>query len=215
MRPPRRRRGAITRKSAILVAAKCAPILGTDFVQDDNSWLPPNFKITLIGRKKVLAPVMNYSKAFDLKSYIAPPTGFPGWPRADAVKWQLRKVNVLNLEWLTALGAYCYSDRVFYQDTETNILVPLESYDRNGKFWKVVWYAWTPINFRGQNTVIQIASIAAVQAVDFQNNHTTATVETPTTIDDDGAGSGQGGVPAEYLDMASMTAPGSLARIMK
>ena len=78
-----------------------------------------------------------------------------------------------------------------------------------------VWYAWTPINFRGQNTVIQIASIAAVQAVDFQNNHTTATVETPTTIDDDGAGSGQGGVPAEYLDMASMTAPGSLARIMK
>ena len=206
---------ALRRSLRLSSAAKCAPILGTDFVQDDNSWLPPNFKITLIGKKKVLAPVMDYSKAFDLKSYIAPPTAFPGWPRADFVKWQLRKVNVINLKWLTALGAYCYSDRVYYQDTETNILVPLESYDRNGKFWKVVWYAWTPINFRGQNTVIQLASIAAVQGVDFQNNHITATVETPTTIDDDGAGSGQGGVPAEYRDMATMTMPGSLSHIMK
>jgi len=206
---------ALRRSLRLSSAAKCAPILGTDFVQDDNSWLPPNFKITLIGKKKVLAPVMEYSKAFDLKSYIAPPTSFPGWPRADAVKWQLRTVNLLNLQWLTALGAYCYSQRVYYQDTETNILVPLESYDRNGKFWKVVWYAWTPINFRGQNTVVQIASIAAVQGVDFQNSHITATVETPTTIDEDGAGSGQGGVPAEYRDMGSMTAPGSLQRIMK
>jgi hypothetical protein len=34
-------------------------------------------------------------------------------------------------------------------------------------------------------------------------------------FDEDGAGSGQGGVPAEYRDMASMTAPGSLQRIMK
>jgi hypothetical protein len=177
--------------------------------------LPPNFKITLIGKKKVLVPIMDYSKAFNLKSYIAPPTSFPGWPRADAARWELRTVNVLNLKWLTVLGAYCYSDRVYYQDAETNILVPLESYDRSGKFWKVVWYAYAPIDFRGQKTMVQIASIAAVQAVDFQNSHITATVETPTTIDEDGAGSGQGSVPAEYRDMASMTQPGSLARIMK
>ena len=206
---------ALRRSLRLSSAAKCAPILGTDFVQDDNSWLPPNFKITFLGRKKLLVPIMDYSKAFNLKSYIAPPTAFPGWPRADTGKWELHNYNVLNLRWLTALGAYCYSDRVFYQDTETNLLAPLESYDRNGKFWKVVWEAFAPINFRGQNTIIQIASIAAVQAVDFQNSHITATVETPTTIDDDGAGSGQGGVPAEYRDMASMTQPGSLSRIMK
>lgn len=206
---------SLRRSLRLSTAAKCAPILGTDFVQDDNSWLPPNFKITLIARKKVLVPIMDYSKAFNLKSYIAPPTSFPGWPRSDAAKWEVRQVNVLNLKWLTILGAYCYSDRVYYQDAETNILVPLESYDRTGKFWKVVWYAFAPITFRGQKTMVQIASIAAVQAVDFQNSHITATVETPTTIDEDGAGSGQGGVPAEYRDVASMTQPGSLARIMK
>src|SRR5262249_34114122 len=146
---------ALRRSLRLSGAAKCAPILGTDFVQDDNSWLPPNFKITLLGRKKVLAPVMDYSKAFDLKSYIAPPTAFPGWPRADAVKWQLRKVNVLNYRWLIALGAYCYSNRD-YQDAETN-LAPYESYDVNGKYWKVVWFASAPTNFRGQNSIISIA----------------------------------------------------------
>jgi hypothetical protein len=51
--------------------------------------------------------------------------------------------------------------------------------------------------------------------VDFQNSHITATVESPTTIDEDGAGSGQGGVPAEYRDMGTMTMPGSLSHIMK
>ena len=206
---------SLRRSLRLSSAARCSPILGTDFIEDDNAWLPPDFKITLLGRKKVLAPVMDYSKAFNIKSYIPPPTDFPGWPRADASKWELRKVNIINLRWLEALGSYCYSDRVYYQDAETNILVPLESYDRNGKFWKVVWYAWTPINFRGQNTVIQLASIAAVQGVDFQNSHITATVEEPTTIDEDGAGSGHGGIPAQYRDMAEMTQPGSLARIMK
>jgi len=206
---------SLRRSLRLSSAARCAPILGTDFIEDDNAWLPPNFKITLLGRKKLLAPVLDYSKAFDLKSYMEPPTDFPGWPRADFTRWELRTYNVINLRWLTALGAYCYSDRVYYQDTETNLLVPLESYDRTGKFWKVVWYAWTPINFRGQTTFISIASIAAVQAVDFQNSHITATVETPTTIDEDGAGTGAGGVPAEYRDMAAMTTPGSLSRIMK
>ena len=206
---------SLRRSLRLSSAARCAPILGTDFIEDDNAWLPPNFKITLLGRKKLLAPIMDYSKAFDIKSYIPPPTDFPGWPRGDAGRWELRTYNVLNLRWLTALGAYCYSDRVYYQDAETNMLGPLESYDRNDKFWKVVWYAWTPINFRGQKTLIQIASIAAVQAVDFQNSHITATVESPTTIDEDGAGTGVGGVPAEYRDMATMTQPGSLARIMK
>ena len=32
----------------------------------------PNFKIKLLGRKKLLSPIMDYSKAFDLKSYIEP-----------------------------------------------------------------------------------------------------------------------------------------------
>jgi hypothetical protein len=206
---------SLRRSLRLSSAARCAPILGTDFVEDDNAWLPPNFRITLLGKKKLLAPIMDYDKAFKKDSYMQPPTGFPAWPRAGAVHWELRDYYLLNLEWLTNHGAYCYSQRVFYQDAEWLASVPLESYDRSGKFWKVLWEALTPINFRGQHTMIEIASIATVCGVDFQNSHITATVESPTTIDADGAGSDAGPVPAPYRDVADITTPGSLSRIMK
>jgi len=206
---------ALRRSLRLSSAARCAPILGTDFIQDDNSWLPPNFKITLLGKKKLLIPIQDPAKAFDRNSYIQPPTAFPGWPKYGTGKWELRDFNVLNLEWLTSLGAFCYSQRVFYQDTENWILPAEEAYDRNGKFWKLLLVVLTPIDFRGQHTMVQIASIAAVSSIDFQNSHITATAESPTTIDEDGAGTQAGPVPAQYKDMATMTKPSSLAQIMK
>jgi hypothetical protein len=206
---------ALRRSLRLSSAARCAPILGTDFVQDDNAWLPTNFKITLLGKKKLLAPIQYPDKAFDRNSYLQPPTPFPAWPKAGTGKWELRNFYLLNLEWNTALGAYCYSRRVFYQDAETWASTPLESYDRNGKFWKVVWVVSAPIDFRGQHTLVEIASIASVSGIDFQNSHITATAESPTTIDADGAGTQAGPVPAQYRDMAETTTPGSLARIMK
>jgi hypothetical protein len=109
---------SLRRSLRLSSAARCAPILGTDFVEDDNAWLPPNFKITLLGKKKLLEPVMDYDKAFKRDSYMQPPTGFPVWPKAGSVHWELRDFYLLNLEWLTSRGAYCYSQRVFYQDAE-------------------------------------------------------------------------------------------------
>jgi Protein of unknown function (DUF1329) len=206
---------SLRRSLRLSSAARCAPILGTDFVEDDNAWMPPNFKVSLLGKKKLLAPVMEYDKAFQKDSYLQPPTGFPGWPKHSAIRWELRNFYLLNLEWLTSLGTYCYSQRVFYMDTETNASTPLESYDRNGKFWKVVWIVGAPINFRGQHTLIEIASIAQVSGVDFQNSHITATIESPTTIDEDGAGSDAGPAPAQFWDVGDVTTPGSLSRIMK
>jgi hypothetical protein len=206
---------SLRRSLRLSSAARCAPILGTDFIEDDNAWLPPNFRITLLGKKRLLQPIMEYDKAFNRDSYFQPPTPFPVWPKAGAVHWELRDFYLLNLEWLTSHGAYCYSQRVFYMDTEWLASTPLESYDRSGRFWKVVWESFVPIKFRGQRTLIEIASIATVSGVDFQNSHITATVEAPTTIDEDGAGTDAGPVPAQYRDVADVTTPGSLSRIMK
>ncbi|GEM_PF-3732829 len=127
----------------------------------------------------------------------------------------MRDYWVLNLEWLKSHGAYCYSNRFFYEDAEWQPSVPLESYDRSGRFWKAVWEALTPINFRGQRTMIEIASIGMVSGVDFENSHITATVESPTTVDADGAGTIAGPVPAQYRDVSEITTPGSLDRIMR
>lgn len=62
-------------------AARCAPVLGTDFVEDDNGWMPTNFRITLLGKKKLLTPVMDYDKAFKLDSYMQPPPVSPDGPK--------------------------------------------------------------------------------------------------------------------------------------
>src|SRR5579875_1331932 len=206
---------SLRRSLRLSSAARCAPILGTDFVEDDNAWLPPNFKISLLGKKKLLAIIMDYDKAFDRSSYVQPPGTFPGWPKAGRGHWELRDVYVLNLQWLPSSGTYCYSQRVFYEDAETLISGLLESYDRNGRLWKFVWGIGTPINFRGQRTLIDLASAGNITAVDLQNSHITATVESPTTIDEDGAGSQAGPIPPQYRDMADTTTPGSLSRIMK
>ena len=107
---------------------------------------------------------MDYNKAFKLDSYMQPPATFPGWPKAGTGHWELRDFYLLNLEWLTSHGAYCYSQRVFYEDAEWQASEPLESYDRSGRFWKVLWEALAPINFRGQQTMIEIASIGTVSA---------------------------------------------------
>jgi hypothetical protein len=206
---------SLRRSLRLSSAARCAPILGTDFVEDDNAWMPTNFNITLLGKKKLLTPVMDYDKAFKQDSYMQPPATFPGWPKMGTGHWEVRDYWLINLEWLKSHGAYCYSNRVFYVDAEWHAAVPLESYDRSGRFWKVVWEALAPINFRGQRTMIEIASIGTVSGVDFQNSHITATVESPTTIDDDGAGTAAGPVPPMYRDVLEITTPGSLDRIMR
>jgi len=188
-------------------AARCAPILGTDFIEDDNAWLPTNFKFTYLGKKQLLTPITDHAKAFDHDSYLQPPASFPGWPKARITKWQLRDYYLIDFLWLKTLGSYCYSDRVVYIDADTWVSPLTEAYDKGGKFWKVLWIIQTPIDYLGQNTLISLASISAVMSVDFQNSHITATVETPTLTNDQ--------LKGEYADVQLMTSPGGLDRIMK
>ena len=60
---------SLRRSLRLSSAARCAPILGTDFIEDDNAWLPPNFRITLLGKKEI-APSR-------LWSMTKPSTGTP------------------------------------------------------------------------------------------------------------------------------------------
>ncbi len=198
---------SLRRSLRLSSAARCAPILGTDFVEDDNSWMPPNFKFTYLGEKKLLMPVTDYAKAFNRDSYVQPPGSFPGWPKSSITKWELRDQYVVDATWLTSLGSYCYSDRIFYIDAQTWVSEYFESYDKSGKLWKLVWDILTPIPYEGQTTLIAIASISAVMAIDFQNTHITATIESPTLTNDQ--------VPGDYADAAVVTSPGGLDRILR
>jgi hypothetical protein len=189
-------------------AARCAPILGTDFVQDDNDWLPANYEASLLGEKKVLIPIASPDKAYDPNSYVQPSGGFPGWMKPTTGKWELRDFYVLDMKWIRARGSFCYSHRIVYIDAETWARPTMgEFYDRDGKFWKSNWSTIVPIDFRGQHTLIMPPSICALIGMDFQNGHATQTLESPSAVDDT--------VPEEFKDIEDMTSPGMLANVMK
>jgi hypothetical protein len=202
---------SLRRSLRLSSAARCTPLLGTDYIADDGSWLPPNFAPTLLGEKKILTLVMDPKFAYDARSYAGggavPSGGFPGWPLAGTNHWELREDYVLDLLALPVLGNYCYSHRIGYIDKHTWITAQTgtEGYDRSSKLYKVLWTAQVPINYRGQITTY-VYSTGMSLAMDFQNSHVTWNNDTPVEIDNQ--------VPADHRDPVNAT-PAGLARVMK
>ncbi len=206
---------SLRRSLRLSSAAHCAPILGTDYVQDDNSWLPSNYHVAFLGEKKLLqiVPDPDPRKGYRMANWIGMVNDghwddFPGWPRAGsgAAHWMLRNFYVLDLTWLPSNGAYCFSHRIYYVDADTWMNVMNESYDRSGKLWKLLWNGFPPLNYRGQRTMIYGTSISTM-GIDFQNTHaSTAISESPTF---------EYQVPIQYRNMAVVTSPSGLAQIMQ
>ena len=204
---------SLRRSLRLSSAAKCAPTLGTDFIEDDNSWLPVNFKVELLGEKKLLVNVADSHLGFDPHSYIGGGTEqqgtFPGWGKPSIVKWQLRPVYILDLQWLPQLGSYCEPHRIFYVDKENWIAPYTEGYDNDNKFWKLLWLVRFPIHYRGDTTLLLDADSGAM-GYDFQNGHATVGV--------DGVNGGvtiDASVPTEYQNAELLATPSGLSHIMK
>lgn len=202
---------SLRRSLRLSSAARCAPILGTDYVQDDNSWQPPNYHVKYIGFKKLLMWIGDPVKGFQQSSYVGvpagePPGAFPGWPRHGAGLWELRKMHILDLTWNKSLGNFCYNHNIFYVDDNTYIKMMADSYDSTDKLYKVFWVKWAPVKFKGQNTIIGYG-YCSPHMIDMQNSHLSISGVSGLTFDDD--------VPGEFKDVAGMSNPGSLSRIMK
>ena len=203
---------SLRRSLRLSSAARCSPILGTDYVQDDGGWMPTNFDAHYLGSKKLLTLVMDPAKAYSASAYLgggnSKSGSLPGWPKAGTNKWELRTYDVIDLQPLPVMGAYCYSHRVFYIDKQTHIgaLGGSEGYDRTGKLYKVLWAAYVPYQFRGHQTTLSYTTSMSLEW-DFQNKHATANNDEPSTVDD--------AVPAQYRDVATLSTPGGLASVMK
>ncbi len=201
---------SLRRSLRLSSAARCSPILGTDSVNDDNAWNPNNFKVTLLGEKKLLMPIMDPARAHQADSYVGFTGGaagtFPGWPKPEVTRWQVRPFYVLHLQWLPQLGPYCFAHRIFYVDKETWMPPFTENWDNENKLWKGLWEIYAPINFRGEQTIM-LDGYAGAHQIDWENGHISASYAAPPTTDDD--------VPADFKDAQTMTTPGGLSRIMK
>ncbi len=203
---------SLRRSLRLSSAARCSPVLGTDYVQDDGGWMPTNFDAHYLGAKKLLTVIMDPAKAYSAAAYIGgggTSSGtLPGWPKAGTNKWELRTYDIIDLQPLPIMGAYCYSHRVFYIDRQTKIgaMEGAEGYDRTGKLYKVLWEALVPHEFHGENTILTYTTGMSLEW-DFQNKHATANNDERSTIDDE--------VPAKYRDVATLSSPGGLDTVMR
>jgi len=202
---------SLRRSLRLSAAARCSPILGTDYIQDDNSWLPPNFDVRFLGDKKLLTWIGDPAKGFQRSTYQGVAAGepggtWPGWPKYGTGHWELRKYHILDLVWLPGKGSYCYSHSIFYIEAQNNIRTMGDGYDTTNKLWKAFWLFYTPLMLRGQKTMF-VVSYSAPTMTDFQNTHSSIATVFDQKINDE--------VPGEYKDVQGMSDPGSLARIMK
>jgi hypothetical protein len=207
---------SLRRSLRLSSAAKCSPILGTDFIEDDNSWLPINFKVNVLGEKKLLVPVpvAAPSVASDPASFTGgrpnePQGNFPGWSRSNVVKWQLRDLYILDLRWISSLGPYCEPERIFYVDRENWLGAYTDAYDNDNKFWKLLLIYRLPLKYQGETTLLNDGDVGSM-GYDFQNSHATVAVDGTQNgirVNDE--------VPADYRDAEVLATPGGLSRILK
>jgi Protein of unknown function (DUF1329) len=202
---------SLRRSLRLSAAAKCSPILGTDYSQDDNSWQPTNFDVKYLGHKKLLTFIGDPNKAYMKESYVGlskgePASTYPGWPKYGTGLWELRNYQVIDLAWIKSLGRYCYSHTVFYVDDQMHWAPYHDNYDNGGKLWKLFHLKWAPMQYHGVTTLLY-NGYAGNAMIDIENSHVSAGASYNQTLDD--------AVPGEYKDVEGMSSPGNLARIMK
>jgi hypothetical protein len=195
------------------LAAHCAPIKGTDYVQDDYRRIGFNGGLGAFD-----ADFLRHQRILALTGDFAPMGGnFPanyymplGWPKPSWGKWQLRDADVVEVRpvW-SERRSYCYGKRVIYEDSETRYALWEDGYDSNLRLWKTAWLAQRMVK---ASIYGEVPGGFASTAWDFKYDHmTNATSE------------GKGGqdvsvnydVPGEFHDFNTYSTPEGLAEIMR
>ena len=195
-------------------AARCSPILGTDWAQDDNAggiaFQVGLFQANNLGEKKVLAIAhaniaAGTGSRYNLDKVLHTRIPLPGWPRAAMGNWELRDVYVLDVTPINK--EYCYAHKVFYVDKQSWNALYYETYDKLGKLWKVNKNSLGLVKLNnGEHALVSAATEDAIW--DLQNAHASvSTIGTVPDIDKDAS--------EELQDAATFAFPGGLSRIMR
>lgn len=201
---------SLRRSLRLSSAARCSPILGSDFVQDDNAdgtWLqPPSFNVSLLGEKRILALVHGEPGTFyNDKNWDR--NGVAQWPSPAIGKWELRDEYIIDITPLPKLGSYCYGHKVMFVDKETWNETWIDNYDAQNKYWKgeMIYLKPHPLN-NGQMFIYRGTNSEAM--VDFQNTHATTSRPTDEPLFDKNC-NGECAEPEVYAF------PGGLSRVMR
>jgi hypothetical protein len=213
---------ALRRVLRLSPAAVCAPVVGSDTLNDDNCTnigncqQVPLFNSTLLGEKKALFMVNLNPDSVTPNADFLPPekyfysspsdittAGFD-FPKPSAGTWELRDVYLVALRRIPSLRqGYCYGTRLFYIDKQTWHNINAEYFDAQQKFWKAGWFQFYTVPLPGTSDVYFGDPLHGA-VLDFQNYHATGAFEPPKGTDKEAG---------KYNDTTRYATPGGLQQI--
>ncbi|HZO82522.1 MAG TPA: DUF1329 domain-containing protein [Candidatus Binataceae bacterium] len=204
---------ALRRSLRLATTARCAPVFGSDWTNDDAKTIGFNGGIALFDAK-VLAerPViglMHYNEDYGtFPGNWLMPIGFykPSWG-----KWQVRNVYVLDVRRVPSeRSGYCYGSRIMYVDKEVFYTVWNDLYDSNLRLWKVQWWAPRVRPVPGDGDVITNSVGAATY--DLQNEHASYwSSANPKGIDP----YFNSDTPKQYQNLVRFSTPAGMMQVMR
>jgi hypothetical protein len=205
---------ALRRSLRLSVSARCAPIYGSDWTNDDAKTIGFNagtslFNGAMLGERKVLA-LLDYNQ-----EYAHFPAGWDmplGFPKPSWGRWELRDVYVDDVRRIMQERAgYCYGSRMMYVDKEFFYSVWNDLYDSNMKLWKAQFWGPRIRPVPGAGKVI--TNSVGCASYDLQNTHATYWSSAGNAKGEDPMFNAD--VPPEYHDGIKYGSPAGLMQIMK
>jgi hypothetical protein len=205
---------ALRRSLRLSTSARCAPIFGSDWANDDAKLNGFNGSTSiydaeyLSDRKEVelLDPAMDKGYSFP-NDYFMP----IGFPKPDWGAWQVRPAAVIDVHRIPSeASGYCYGDRVMYLDKEVWQTYWNDNFDSNHKLWKVFAYE----NAFGDSPGLGHTWVGiAAMAWDVQNTH--MTIWSSWANKDKKGFFLNSQVPGEYRNGVKYGSPSGLMQIMR
>jgi len=205
---------ALRRSLRLSSSARCAPLLGSDMVKDDQrvGWNGGvgKFEGKWLRDQKVLTLFEMNGKAAG--TFPGEYDGLLGWAKPSWGDWETRDTYVVDVRRIASMApGYCYGKRIDYVDKQYYGNVAEDIYDSNMKLWKVVWTAGTPGPLGNYGEQPGFGGIVEVYW-DVQNDH----VSYITSFNPSGALElWDQHVPVQYNNVTKFSTPGGLMQMMR
>lgn len=166
---------ALRRSLRLSTTARCSPVFGYDWTNDDaklNGFNGSTATYTgkfLAERKIINLTLFNGADSGDYPNNYYAPLGFP---KPSWGKWEIRKTDIADVTRIPSEAAgYCYSHRILYADEEFWSANWVDLFDSNQKLWKAIMYLNQIAAVPGGG--YRWRDIAESTAMDLQNHHET------------------------------------------
>jgi hypothetical protein len=214
---------SLRRSLRLSSAARCAPLQGTDWTNDDQrggfSGIPDWFVPRYLGEKKLLFVVHSswLSTANDRK-YVDGYTyggAASGWVKPEGNRFEFRDVYLLDLAPIADRAkSYCYSHRLLYLDKNMAYTADFaDTWDQVGKLYKlqIIFRGPTnkvPRNLNGHDNFVLPSGGELGLLYDVQNSHASiAWPSSPPEINSE--------VPQQFHNIQLYALPSGLDQIVK